>query len=63
MESLFDQLKIGDMVCDSWWRYRGYGIVKKKFKKTMHIKWNSNYPDSFKIFDKQHVDQFLERVR
>lgn len=62
MNKLFDNLKVGDLVCDTWWRYRGCGIITKKYNKTLHIKWNSNVPEYFKIYDKPHVNQFLEKV-
>ena len=60
--TLFDELEVGDMVIDTWWRYRGWGIITKKFKRTIHINWGNGPYDPYRIYDKPHTNQFLEKV-
>lgn len=64
MKVNFEDLKIGDMVVDSWHKYEGFGIVIKKFGRTVHIRFPLGHPNSIRengiqIWDYEHVNEFL----
>lgn len=62
MKTMFDILQPGDYVRDTWWRHEGFGIIQKKYKKTIHIKWY-NPSVSRRIYDISHANLFLEKVK
>lgn len=61
-KNLFDELKVGDTVYDSWYPERGYGEIIKVYKTTIHVDWGRGPGDLGKIYDKQHVNHFLRKV-
>lgn len=63
MDTLFDILQPGDYVVDTWWRHAGIGIIQKKYKKTIHIKWTYSGRTDRRIYDVSHANLFLEKVK
>ncbi len=53
-----EDFKIAEAVYDRWWFWRS-GIIIKKFKNTLHIKWLGG---KIAIYDREHVEIFLEKL-